>query len=289
MLQEPTLIPFVCTLARMAFFQRRLVIGSGNEEGVMHMSGAEHMHVPLSGVYHTVPGDGRAARVRARHDTVNGRVLNEGDAVLPGATVTATNVATAWCGPPSPTRKACTPDPARGGTYQIKTDLGGFAPAPGNVRLDVDSTHDRRFPAGARRPPGDVDGHRRVAPHRDDPVEGRRTPSRRPRCRTCRRSPARSAACWSCCPGPRRCPAAPHEENVGTVFTEDRRRNVAMTWTAPTTATPLQRPAADVDDRKPGAFQLASSQFTARTRHGGAAVTLLTKSSSTRSRLGLQL
>jgi hypothetical protein len=78
----------------------------------------------------------------AQAGTFNGRVLDEGDAVLPGVTVTATNVSTGV------TRTAVTNaeglyympglDP---GVYEVKTDLTGFAPAARErVTLGVNAT-----------------------------------------------------------------------------------------------------------------------------------------------------
>src|SRR5262249_14591005 len=74
--------------------------------------------------------------------TFNGRVLGQGDAVLPGVTVTATNTATGVA------RTAVTN--AEGqyfmpglepGTYEVKTELAGFAPsARDNVRLAINAT-----------------------------------------------------------------------------------------------------------------------------------------------------
>jgi len=84
----------------------------------------------------TVPAFGQAT------STFNGRVLDQGDAVLPGVTVTATNVSTGV------TRSTVTN--AEGsyfmpglepGTYEVKTELSGFAPsARQNVRLGLNAT-----------------------------------------------------------------------------------------------------------------------------------------------------
>src|SRR5947207_13602094 len=78
----------------------------------------------------------------AQAGTFNGRVLDQGDAVLPGVTVTATNVSTGV------SRSTVTNaegsyfmpglDP---GVYEVKTDLTGFAPsARQNVRLGINAT-----------------------------------------------------------------------------------------------------------------------------------------------------
>ena len=74
--------------------------------------------------------------------TFNGRILDQGDAVLPGVTVTVTNGSTGVA------RTTVTNDQGQysipgleTGTYEIKADLSGFAPAVrSNVRLDVNST-----------------------------------------------------------------------------------------------------------------------------------------------------
>jgi hypothetical protein len=74
--------------------------------------------------------------------TFNGRILDQGDLVLPGVTVTATNVATGVA------RTTVTNDQGQyligglaPGTYRIETDLAGFNPSVrDNVRLDVNST-----------------------------------------------------------------------------------------------------------------------------------------------------
>jgi hypothetical protein len=74
--------------------------------------------------------------------TFNGRVLDQGDAVLPGVTVTVTNTATGverttvTNGDGSYFMPGLDP-----GVYEIKTDLSGFAPsARQNVRLAINAT-----------------------------------------------------------------------------------------------------------------------------------------------------
>jgi hypothetical protein len=74
--------------------------------------------------------------------TFNGRVVDQGDAVLPGVTVTVTNTATGVV--------RTTVSNADGqyflpglepGTYQVKTELAGFAPSErDNVRLGINAT-----------------------------------------------------------------------------------------------------------------------------------------------------
>jgi hypothetical protein len=74
--------------------------------------------------------------------TINGRVLDQGDAVLPGVTVTVTNQATGVV------RTAVTNDQGayfmpglEPGTYNVTTDLAGFAAAPRNgVNVGVNAT-----------------------------------------------------------------------------------------------------------------------------------------------------
>ena len=74
--------------------------------------------------------------------TFNGRVLDQGDAVLPGVTVTATNVDTGV------SRTIVTNDEGsyfmpglEPGVYEVKTELSGFAPsARQNVRLAINAT-----------------------------------------------------------------------------------------------------------------------------------------------------
>jgi len=74
--------------------------------------------------------------------TFNGRILDQGDAVLPGVTVTVTSVTTGVA------RTSVTNDQGQysipgleTGTYEIKADLSGFAPGVrSNVRLDINST-----------------------------------------------------------------------------------------------------------------------------------------------------
>ena len=74
--------------------------------------------------------------------TFNGRVVDQGDAVLPGVTVTVTNSATGVV--------RTTVSNAEGqyflpglepGTYQVKTELAGFAESlRDNVRLGINAT-----------------------------------------------------------------------------------------------------------------------------------------------------
>jgi carboxypeptidase family protein/TonB-dependent receptor-like protein len=74
--------------------------------------------------------------------TFNGRVVDQGDAILPGVTVTVTNTATGVV--------RTTVSNAEGqyflpglepGTYQVKTELAGFAPSVrDNVRLGINAT-----------------------------------------------------------------------------------------------------------------------------------------------------
>ena len=105
--------------------------------------------------------------------TFNGRVLDQGDAVLPGVTVTATNTSTGV------TRTTVTNDEGAyyipgldPGVYDVKTELPGFAPADAErVTLGHQRDDHARFQAGAW--PAWRDGHRdrRGAADRGDAVE----------------------------------------------------------------------------------------------------------------------
>lgn len=74
--------------------------------------------------------------------TFNGRILDEGDAVLPGVTVTVTNVSTGVVRTTVTNGEGQYSIPGlEPGTYEIKTDLAGFAVgARENVRLIVNAT-----------------------------------------------------------------------------------------------------------------------------------------------------
>ena len=74
--------------------------------------------------------------------TFNGRVLDQGDAVLPGVTVTVTNVSTGVVRTTVTNEEGQYSVPGLDpGTYEIKTELSGFAPAARNdVRLTVNAT-----------------------------------------------------------------------------------------------------------------------------------------------------
>ena len=61
--------------------------------------------------------------------TFNGRVLDQGDAVLPGVTITATNAATGVARSTVTNRDGSYYLPGLDpGVYEVKTDLVGFAP-----------------------------------------------------------------------------------------------------------------------------------------------------------------
>ena len=67
--------------------------------------------------------------------TFNGRVLDQGDAVLPGVTVTATNVSTGVARTTVTNEEGLYSIPGlEPGTYEIKTDLAGFAAAVAEQR-----------------------------------------------------------------------------------------------------------------------------------------------------------
>ncbi|MBI4885733.1 MAG: TonB-dependent receptor [Acidobacteria bacterium] len=74
--------------------------------------------------------------------TFNGRILDQGDAVLPGVTVTATNVSTGVMRTTVTNAEGLYSIPGlEPGTYEIVTDLAGFAAGRrANVRLDVNAT-----------------------------------------------------------------------------------------------------------------------------------------------------
>jgi hypothetical protein len=74
--------------------------------------------------------------------TFNGLVLDQADAVLPGVTVSATNVSTGVVRTTVSNEQGLYSIPGlEPGTYEIKTDLSGFASAVRNtVRLDVNAT-----------------------------------------------------------------------------------------------------------------------------------------------------
>jgi hypothetical protein len=74
--------------------------------------------------------------------TFNGRILDQGDAVLPGVTVTVTNVSTGVTRTTVTNEEGLYSIPGlEPGTYEMKTDLSGFAAAVrNNVRLDVNAT-----------------------------------------------------------------------------------------------------------------------------------------------------
>ena len=74
--------------------------------------------------------------------TFNGRVLDQGDAVLPGVTVTATNNATGVVRTTVTNAEGSYYMPGlEPGVYEVKTDLTGFAPsARQNVTLAINAT-----------------------------------------------------------------------------------------------------------------------------------------------------
>src|SRR5262245_10984354 len=74
--------------------------------------------------------------------TFNGRVLDQGDAVLPGVTVTATNTSTGVARTTVTNADGQYSMPGlEPGTYEIKTDLAGFAPSVRrNISLTINAT-----------------------------------------------------------------------------------------------------------------------------------------------------
>ena len=189
--------------------------------------------------------------------TFNGRVLDQGDAVLPGVTVTATNVSTGVARTTVTNEEGQYSIPGlEPGTYEIKTDLSGFAAAVTEQRQARRECDDHgRFPAGPCRRPGDADGHRTGAAHRNDAVEGREhdRDDRGPEpaddhahdqrhAGTAARRDARRAA-------------APHqgERRDGLLRRIAGRQRGHERGRRRQPRQPLQRTAADVHDGKPGA------------------------------------
>src|SRR4030095_1739079 len=74
--------------------------------------------------------------------TFNGRVLDQGDAVLPGVTITPTNNGTGVMRTTVPNAAGCYDLPGlEPGVYEVKTELVGFAPAARkNVNLAINAT-----------------------------------------------------------------------------------------------------------------------------------------------------
>ena len=78
----------------------------------------------------------------AQAGTFNGRVLDQGDAVLPGVTVTATNVSTGVSRMAVSNAEGLYYMPGLDpGVYEVKTELAGFSPAARErVTLGVNAT-----------------------------------------------------------------------------------------------------------------------------------------------------
>src|SRR5262245_20675993 len=74
--------------------------------------------------------------------TFNGRILDQGDAVLPGATVSATNVNTGIVRSTATNAEGIYALPGlEPGFYDVKAELSGFAPAVrSRVQLVIDTT-----------------------------------------------------------------------------------------------------------------------------------------------------
>ena len=105
--------------------------------------------------------------------TFNGRVLDQGDAVLPGVTVTATNTSTGVVRTTVTNGEGVYSMPGlEPGVYDVKTDLAGFAPSTRRAR-DVGHQHDDHARLQARPRGGGRDAHRdgRCAADRSDAVE----------------------------------------------------------------------------------------------------------------------
>ena len=215
--------------------------------------------------------------------TVNGRILDQGDAVLPGVTVTVTNIATGVVRTTVTNEEGLYSIPGLEiGTYRIETELGGFAPTVReNVRLDVNATLtvDFRLALAGLTETLTVTGESPLIETTQsklantiDATEVQNLPSL-----------TRSfSGLLELLPGAT--PVAPlhrSKENVGTVsYGGSLGGNVAMNVDgADNRDNHYSGPLLSFTMESLEQFQLASSQFTAADgRTGGAAVTLLTKS-----------
>ena len=107
--------------------------------------------------------------------TFNGRVLDQGDAVLPGVTVTAINANTGVARTTVTNGEGvyCMPG-LEPGVYDVKTELQGFAPGGAESR-DAGDQHDPHARLQARRGRRAGDAHRdgRCPADRGDAVEVR--------------------------------------------------------------------------------------------------------------------
>ena len=92
---------------------------------------------------------GSSAQVLAQTGTINGRVVDQGDAVLPGVTINLKNVNTGATRTTVTNEQGLYSMPAlERGTYELTTDLSGFAPANRQVELIAGSTVTQDFRLG---------------------------------------------------------------------------------------------------------------------------------------------
>ena len=215
--------------------------------------------------------------------TFNGRVLDQGDAVLPGVTVTATNVSTGVARTTVTNEEGQYSIPGlEPGTYEIKTELSGFANAArSDVRLDVNSTLtvDFRLGLAGVQETLTVTGQAPLIETTQSKVANTIETTEVQNLPMITRT---ISGMLELLPGAT--PVAPlhrTKENVGTVsYAGSLGGNVAMNVDgADNRDNHYSGPLLTFTTESLEQFQLASSQFTAADgRTGGAAVTLVTKS-----------
>jgi hypothetical protein len=90
-----------------------------------------------------------ASSAHAQTGTINGRVVDQGDAVLPGVTINLRNVNTGATRSTVTNEQGLFSVPAlERGTYELTTDLSGFAPSSRTVELIAGSTVTQDFKLG---------------------------------------------------------------------------------------------------------------------------------------------
>jgi carboxypeptidase family protein len=215
--------------------------------------------------------------------TINGRILDQGDAVLPGVTVTATNISTGVARTTVTNEQGQYAIPGlETGSYKLETDLAGFAPAAReNVRLDANQTLtvDFRLTVAGLTESLTVTGQAPLIETTQSKVANTIETTEVQNLPMITRS---ISGLLELLPGA--APVAPlhrTKENVGTVsYGGSLGGNVAMNVDGADNrdnhySGPLLTFTAEALDQ----FQLASSQFTAADgRTGGSAVTFVTKS-----------
>jgi len=215
--------------------------------------------------------------------TFNGRIVDQGDAVLPGVTVTATNVSTGVARTTVTNTEGQYSLPGlEPGTYELKTDLAGFAAgARENVRLDVNATLtvDFRLALAGLQESLTVTGQAPLIETTQSKVANTIETTEVQNLPMITRT---ISGMLELLPGA--APVAPlhrTKENVGTVsYGGSLGGNVAMSVDgADNRDNHYSGPLLTFTTESLEQFQLASSQFTAADgRTGGAAVTLVTKS-----------